>query len=255
MLSQGARIRGLSFALLLACWSALAWYRADPQLLPSPLAVAGTIQALVQNGELWPHLLATLQRVVWAFALAMLIGSALGYAMGRHPGFNAWLDPWLILFLNIPALIVIVLCLIWIGLNEVAVVTAVTLNKIPLVTTIVREGARNASAELRDLAQVYRLPRATRLRHIVLPELYPALVGAARAGLSVIWKIVLVVEFLGGSGGRGIGLQIHTHFSIFDVTGVFAYAISFVAVIMLIEFTLLQPLERRSSRWRGHAGA
>jgi len=69
----------------------------------------------------------------------------------------------------------------------------------------------------------------------------------------VIWKIVLVVEFLGGSSGRGIGLQIHTQFSIFNVTGVFAYAISFVAVIMIIELTFLQPLESRLNRWRGHA--
>lgn len=252
-MSRGTQIRLLSFTLLLIFWSSFAWYKADPQLLPSPLAVAAEVQSLIETGKLWPNLFATLQRVVFAFTLAMFIGCVLGYCMGRNANFNAWLDPWLIMFLNIPALIIIVLCLIWIGLNEIAVVTAVTLNKVPLVTTIIREGARNASTELRDLAKVYKLPRMAQVRHIILPELYPSIVGAARAGLSVIWKIVLVVEFLGGSSGRGIGLQIHTQFSVFNVTGVFAYAISFVAVIMLIEFALLQPLESRLNKWRGHA--
>lgn len=252
-MSRNTGIRLISFSLLLIFWSGFAWYKADPQILPSPAAVLAEVSKLIQNGKLWPNLLATLQRVVFAFALAMSIGGTLGYFMGRFPLFNAWLDPWLITFLNIPALIIIVLCLIWIGLNEIAVVTAVTLNKVPLVTTIIREGARNSSRDLRDLAKVYRLPKLAQIRHIILPELYPAIVGAARAGLSVIWKIVLVVEFLGGSSGRGIGLQIHTQFSIFNVTGVFAYAVSFVAVIMIIELTLLQPLESKLNKWRGHA--
>ena len=208
---------------------------------------------LWQNGQLQTHLLATGTRVIMAFTLAMFVGTMLGYLMGRFPNINAWLDPWLIVFLNLPALIIIVLCLIWIGLNEVAVITAVTLNKVPLVTTIIREGVRNASTELRDLAQVYKLPISIQLRNIILPELYPSIIGAARSGLSVIWKIVLVVEFLGGSGGRGIGLQIHTHFSIFDVTSVLAYALSFVAVVLIVEFVVVSPLEKRSQYWRGNA--
>jgi NitT/TauT family transport system permease protein len=90
-----------------------------------------------------------------------------------------------------------------------------------------------------------------RVRHIIIPELLPHLVAAARAGLSVIWKIVLVVEFLGR--GTGIGRQIHTQFSIFNVTGVLAYALSFVVFILLIEFFIMQPLERYAARWRQNA--
>jgi NitT/TauT family transport system permease protein len=75
-------------------------------------------------------------------------------------------------------------------------------------------------------------------------------VAAARTGLSVIWKIVLVVEFLGRS--TGIGRQIHTQFSLFNITGVLAYALSFVALILLIEFLIMQPLERYATRWRQH---
>lgn len=247
------RIRYLSFGLLLLFWSGLSYLVNDAEILPTPIAVLGNIKNLILTGKLWPNLWATSYRVMLAFVLAMTIGSILGYIMGRDQLINAWLDPWLIIFLNIPALIIIVLCLIWIGLNEIAVVTAVTLNKIPLVTAIIREGARASSQALRDLAQVYKLPRFTTMRHIILPELYPSLVAASRAGLSVIWKIVLVVEFLGGSGGKGIGLQIHTQFSIFNVTGVFAYALSFMVLIMIVEFFILQPLEIRATRWRHNA--
>lgn len=221
---------------------------ADPQVLPSPMVVAHKMSELWASGDLQLHLFDTSVRIVWAFSLAMILGGLLGYFMGRYPLLNAWLDPWLIVFLNLPALVLIVLCYLWIGLNETAAILAVTLNKLPLVMTMIREGARNASSELRDLAQVFKLSPLHKFRHIIFPELLPHIVTAARTGLSMIWKIVLVVEFLGRS--TGIGRQIHTQFSIFNITGVLAYALSFVAFILLIEFFIMQPLERYATRWR-----
>ena len=69
-----------------------------------------------------------------------------------------------------------------------------------------------------------------------------------RSGLALIWKIVLVTELLGRSSG--VGFQIALHFQLFDVTGILAYTIAFVAIIQLIEWTILLPLERHVSRWR-----
>lgn len=244
-------IRIISLGSFIAFWSFLSWFMADPQVLPSPIVVAQKMTELWAKGEIQLHLVDTTIRIAWAFSLAMLLGGVLGYLMGRYPLLNAWLDPWLIVFLNLPALVLIVLCYLWIGLNELAAILAVTLNKLPLVMTLIREGARSASSELRDLAQVFKLSPLHKFRHIILPELLPHLVAAARAGLSVIWKIVLVVEFLGR--GTGIGRQIHTQFSIFNVTGVLAYALSFVVFILFIEFFIMQPLERYATRWRQDA--
>ena len=83
---------------------------------------------------------------------------------------------------------------------------------------------------------------------MILPQLYPYLTAAARGGLALIWKIVLVTELLGRSSG--VGFQIGLHFQLFDVTSILAYAIAFVAVIQLIEWTVLLPLERHVGRWR-----
>ncbi|MDA5094668.1 ABC transporter permease subunit [Aliiroseovarius sp. KMU-50] len=234
-------------------WGSLSAFLSDPQILPSPSQVLMEMSALWQKGKLQENLIATGWRVFAAFGLAMIIGGAFGYVMGKSDELDAWLDPWLIIFLNLPALVLIVLCYLWVGLNEFAAVLAVTLSKVPMTTTIIREGARNASWELRDLATVYRLPALTRLRHIILPELFPHIVSAARTGFSVIWKIVLVVEFLGRP--NGIGRQIHTQFSLFDVTGVLAYALSFVVCILFIEFAIMQPSEKRMGRWRANAKA
>ena len=86
------------------------------------------------------------------------------------------------------------------------------------------------------------------LRHVVLPQLTPYVFAAARSGLALIWKIVLVVELLGRSSG--IGFKLHLFFQLFDVASIFAYTIAFVLVVQLIELALFQPLEKRLIRWR-----
>ena len=201
-----------------------------------------------RSGELFFHLGMTLMRVAAAFVVAMVIGSAIGIFLGMRPGADQFLDPWLILLLNIPALVVIVLAYIWFGLNEAAAIGAVAVNKIPNVVVTLREGARSLNPEYAEMGQVYRFGWFKRLWHIVLPQLQPFFAAATRSGIALIWKIVLIVELLGRS--NGVGFQIHLYFQLFDVATILAYTLAFVFVMLLVEYLLLQPLDKRANRWR-----
>ncbi len=233
---------------MLLLWSVAALVADRPQTLPAPWTVAGLIVQMAANGELWRNAGMTLMRVAASFVLAMTIGGALGLWLGRARGADRWLNPALVIALNIPALVVIVLCYIWIGLNEIAAIAAVAINKIPLVTVMLREGARALRPDLDDMARAYRMVPMARLRHIVLPQLAPHIAAAARAGIALIWKIVLVVEFLGRS--NGVGFKIHLYFSMFDVAHVLAWSLSFVVVMLGVDYLILRPCERRANRWR-----
>jgi NitT/TauT family transport system permease protein len=178
----------------------------------------------------------------------MIIGSSLGLAMGRMKRADAFFDSWLIFFLNIPALVTIILCYIWFGLNEVAAILAVAINKIPNVAVTMREGARALERQYFDLARVYRLGNWRILRHVVFPQLSPYFAASARSGLALVWKIVLVVELLGRS--NGVGFQLNLFFQLFDVPSILAYTVAFVAVVQLIEVGLFKPWERHVNRWR-----
>jgi NitT/TauT family transport system permease protein len=157
-------------------------------------------------------------------------------------------DPWLIVLLNLPALVIIVLAYVWGGLTEAAAILAVAVNKLPNAIVTVREGARALDTDLDEMARVFAMPKWKAFRHIVLPQLAPYLAAASRSGLSLVWKIVLVVELLGRP--NGVGFEIGVAFQLFDVTRILAYALAFVGVILVIETFLVQPIERRASRWR-----
>ena len=238
----------LSLTALVALW-ALAAAIAQNRHGPGPLAVLEVLVKEARSGVLWGHLFATLARVVASFSVAMLIGSAIGLALGRNETAGKFFDVWLILFLNLPALVIIALCYVWLGTFEATAIIAVALNKIPNVAVQMREGARSLSRDLDEMAFVYRLGWLKTLRHVTIPQLGPFFAAAARSGLALVWKIVLVVEALGGHS-KGVGHQIFTAFQSFDVPVILAYALAFIVVIQLFELTVLQPMQARLNRWK-----
>ncbi|MCP4285832.1 MAG: ABC transporter permease [Gammaproteobacteria bacterium] len=243
--SKGLRL--LSILLLMAIWHLAAWWW-QSSMLPAPATVLQVIWQETRNGELPYHLSVTLLRVLISFVVAMLVGSIIGIIMGRSRTVDQLLDPWLIFFLNIPALVIIILSYVWFGLEELTAIFAIAINKIPNVVVTLREGARTLDKEYLEMARSFNLGRRKILLHITLPQLLPFLTVAARSGLSLIWKIVLVVELLGRS--NGVGFQLHLFFQLFDITGILAYSLSFILVMLIIEYGLLQPIERRANRWR-----
>lgn len=245
---QSPGVAALSLAGLVLAWQAASTLTADPSVLPSPAAVARIVVHLAETGELAHHISATLFRVAGAFGLAFALGALLGGVMGRSQRLDRWLDPWLVVFLNVPALVVIVLCYLWIGLNETAAIVAVAVNKTAMVAVTIREGVRALEPRVVEMARLYGMSAAERLWHVTLPQLMPYILASIRNGLAIIWKIVLVVEFLGRS--NGVGFQIHLHFQLFDVGTVLAWSFSFVGLMLLIEMALVKPLELRTTAWR-----
>ena len=238
--------------LLILVWQ-LGSRFASAGTLPTPLAVMSVLGSEARSGALFANLAATLARVAASFVLAMALGTVLGVAMGRNKTIDRFCDPVVIVLLNLPALVVIVLAYIWVGLNEAAAIAAVVLNKLPNTAVTLREGTRALDESLDEMARVFNLALGAKVRHIVLPQLAPYLAAAMRSGLSLVWKIVLVVELLGRS--NGVGFEIGIAFQLFDVTRLLAYALPFVGLMLAIETFVVQPVERHVSRWRPAHGA
>ncbi len=244
-MSRGLPI--LSLLALIVVWQVLALYL-NNHLLPAPALVAKVFWQECVTGQLPYHLGVTLLRLVVSFSVAMILGCAIGILLGRSKKLDAFFDNWLVIFLNVPALVTIILCYVWFGLVESAAILAVVINKLPNVIVTIREGTRTLDQDLLDMARSFQFSKRKTLVHVIWPQLHPFVMGATRSGLALIWKIILVVELLGRS--NGMGYQLHLFFQLFDVASILAYTIAFVAVIQLIELVILKPLDRKYLRWR-----
>ena len=218
------------------------------RLFPSPVMVVQEMWEAATTGRLLPDLAKTLTRAAIAFAIAMALGTAIGIAFGRMRWVDRLCSGWLLVGLNLPAIVIAIVLYIWLGLNEVSLILAVIINKVPLVIATVREGVRSFSNDLDELGTVFRMSPLRRLRLIFVPQLAPFVLAAARTGLSLIWKIVLVFEVLGSDGG--VGYRIAIMFQFFNIAGILAYTASFILAVLAFEYGVMRPLEWRVLRWR-----
>ena len=237
----------LSIFLFIIIWQSVAII-ANSDVFPSVVDILKSFFEHLLHKDLIYHTGITLQRVFIAFIIAMIIGVFFGIIMGLFPKIDSLLDIFLIIGLNMPALVTIIICYIWFGLTDFSAILAVIINKVPIIIVNIREGIKSMDKKYLDLAKIYEIPKKDIIRKIYLPQIYPYIMATTRLTISLVWKIVLVVELLGRSDG--VGFQIALFFQDFDITSIFAYSFAFIFIVILIEKILLNPLEIKMRRWR-----
>lgn len=232
---------------LLALWEVMARLTASP-LVPDVGEIAGEVRRLVVGGLAVRQIGITLGRILSGFGVAFVVSLVVGIAAARSSTFRRFCDPAIILGLTVPGLVWALLCVIWFGVGLTTPIVAIALGITPVMILHVLQGMNAVDSEIVEMAHVFRLSTRDKLIHIWIPSLVPHLIGGARVGLSLGWKVIVLVELFGLS--NGVGYQLNSEFSSQNVAGVLAWTIVFWAVMVVIEYGILQSLERRFSRWR-----
>jgi NitT/TauT family transport system permease protein len=217
-------------------------------LFPGPIETTAVLWSNVVDGEVTRHLSITLVRVALGFGLAMLIGIPVGVLMGLHRRAEQVLDLWVMVGLTIPSLCYTIICFIWFGLNEVATVIAIAVTTAPSIAINLWEGVKDIDGKLIDMARVFESSRARIFRRIVLPQVIPYIMAAARFGLGVIWKITVLVELLGRPSG--VGFKLFYWYQLANMGQVLAWTLLFTLVMLAIELLIFKRLDQWLFSWR-----
>jgi NitT/TauT family transport system permease protein len=246
--AAAALLPPLLFLLLAtAGWQLLASLSSSV-LIPDVGEVASSLSRIVREGGAFGELGVTIERVVLGFALAFVVALAAGIAMGRNALVASFLEPAVLLGLTIPGLVWALLCVIWFGVALTTPVVAIALSAAPALVLNVVQGMRAVDPGLVEMAHVFRFGPLARLRHLWLPSLAPFLLSGGRLGLSLSWKVIVLVEMFGMSSG--VGYQLNQAFSAQDVAAVLAWTLLFAVAMGVLEYGVLRALERRVTRWR-----
>lgn len=241
-----------SLLFFLAIWQGISTFFLEDFILPPPLEVGREIVSIVETGELWEHALFSYQRLFIAFALTLVMGSAIGLAMGM----SRWLDGFFrdasVIMFTTPSLIFVLVAGLIFGISYVGPIVAIVVASFSYVSFNLWEGVRSVPKDLMDMGQVYKMRRVARIRHIVMPAVAPYGFQGARFGFAMTWKVALLAEVFGGNSG--LGYKMGVAYQSFDVTSLLAWVLSFVLSALFFERLLLQQLENRSLRWRPDVG-
>ncbi len=244
---EAISVRAASLVVLLLIWQ-LASYVVTEKYVPGPLPTFAALWGLAQSGQLMKHFDTTMVRMLVSFALAMLIGMGVGTLMGLHRRAERALDLLVMVGLTIPGLCYIIVSFMWLGLNERAAILAITWTTFPAIAINIWQGVKSIDQRLIDMARVFGCPGWRRTTRVVIPQVLPYVMAAARFGLGIIWKVTVLVELLGRSDG--VGYMLNYSFQMFDMPGVFAWTLFFTIVMLAIELAILKPIERRLFMWR-----
>jgi len=239
--------RLISVAVLLAGWAVLAWVF-PPTIVPKPVEVFRVVWENVAAGEAFYHVGKTILRVILGMGLAMILGTIIGVAMGLSRRGEEFFETWVMVGLTIPAVVYGIIFLLWFGLNDVAAILAIGVTAFPAVAINLWQGVKDIDMKLVRMAQAFRVPRQGVIRKVILPQTVPYLLAATRYALGISWKICTTIELIGMSSG--VGYQLHYWFGLFNMTQVFAWTLTFVLVLFVIEYVFINPFERHATAWR-----
>ena len=214
-----------------------------PGVSESLSALAGII-----DDDFWTQAYRTGYRAVLGLTIALILGSGIGIVTGLNRRAAIAVEPLMALLLGVPATVVAIVLLIVLGPSQNAAVVAVGIFTLPPVVFNMASGTRVLDTLLSDMARSFRAPRSLVLRETVLPQLAPYFLASVRFGMGLGWKVVVLIEFLALSDGMGAKLRLA--FSQVAVTRVVAWTLGFVILVSIVEYVVIQSLERYMTRWR-----
>lgn len=240
-------IMALSVLTLVGLW-VLGTLFVPRSVLPAPLDVLATMADNARHMQLWSDMGITLRRIFLAFLLAMGVASVLGFASALSQRADWFFRIWIILGMTIPALVLILMSYMIVGLNDTAAIIGAALPVTAILTINIREGVGALDTRIIGMARAFRAGRRQMLTQVMIPQVVPVLLASTRFGVGLVWKMVLFVELLGR--GNGIGYRIEFYYQMFNMKQVLAQALSFLVVMLIIEIGLIGQAERRLYRWR-----
>lgn len=230
----------------------IAWQLIAPmipsRILPMPAEVLEAMWEQLRDGSLLENFSISLARLAVGFALALVVGSVAGLAMGMSPRIEAMLHDFVVVGLAFPYLIWGLLVAMWFGFGPIGPVLVVLIAGLPYVILNASEGVRDVSKELRDMAAAYEVPRERVLRHLIVPSLSPFFFASLRYGLANGWKGLVLAEVFAATSGAGY--QINEMREYGNFAGVVGFAVYFAIFSIVVERLVFGRLSRRVFRWR-----
>ena len=222
-------------------------------IVPGPPRVLEAFRVIIGNGDLWLNLGITLGRVGAGFALAVLVGVPLGIVLGAVRSVGEFFEPVLPVLNTVSSAIWAIFAIIWFGISNATTVFVVFMTALPLIITNVWQGTKSVNADFIELAHTLRMPGRKVMTKIYLPTILPYFFSGARLAFAFGWRVSLVAETLGASSG--VGYRLRQAADLIQTDQVFAWTITLVAMMALIEMGILRPLENHLFRWKKEAEA
>lgn len=187
----------LAIVLVLGAWQIVVWSGWRPEyVLPGPVETLQTFAQMLTGERFWSSLLTTMTRAITGFALALLIGTAIGILTARITPLRLAVGSLITGLQTMPSIAWFPLAILLFGINESAIMFVVVLGAAPSIANGVITGIDNVPPSYWRLGTVLGAGPVAMYRDIILPAALPTYVGGLTQGWAFAWRSLMAGELL-----------------------------------------------------------
>ncbi|WP_139891478.1 ABC transporter permease [Bacillus sp. D386] len=196
--------RFIPIACILIAWYLCSYFEVwSAYILPSPMQVWNTFVSMVQNGELFIHIFASLYRVLVGFSIAFVFAFFLGIIAGLKPALSPYYNHIVEFFRNVPPLSLIPLLILWVGIGEESKTIIIILASFFPMFLNIKKGFGSCDYKLLEVGKVLGLNPRQRFLKIILPSAVPDILLGMKVGLGYSWRAIIGAEMIAAASGLG----------------------------------------------------
>ena len=223
----------VTLVALFSVWFVISFSLQNEVLLPMPQDVVFQMISDLQNPVFYSSVGITLYRMLKGLVFAFALGIAFGLGCGLSKWFDAFFYPLEVILKTVPNISYIILSLIWLG-SEASVTVVSFLVLFPVVFGNVKQGILAIDTGYIDVIKVYPTSFSYKIRKVYLPLISPYLKAALQTSLGLGFKVSVMAEIL-GRVQSGIGFRLDFCRVNLDYTGVFAWTIWIVLLVVVLD--------------------
>lgn len=237
--------------VLLALWAVIASVVDDSARVPNPLHLPADAWAMIGTGELGGDLLASLRRIGTGFALAVLVGVLSGVFMALNRRADAVLDMPVEILRPIPALALIPVLLLVVGIGDTLAICVVFYAAVFPIILNTASGLRNVERSYVEAGRVMGARRAALVREVYIPAALPSIFSGLRTGFQFAWMSIVGAELIGASNGMGYMILYYAKFVATDKVLVGMVTIGLVGLALdRVLLAVLKGLTPWAQQWK-----
>ena len=197
----------VSIGALFAVWYVGTKYRLEFYIrfknVPTPFEVLQQAGEVVFSAKFITNVLMSLQRILFGFIVAIVVGVPLGLIIGRYPRMSDLFMPAIEVLRPIPAIAWVPMSIMLWPNNEASIVFITFIGAFfPILLNTVH-GVNSMDGVLVRAGRCLGAGEVQLFRHVILPGALPHIFTGLAVGMGVAWVSLIAAEMISGQYGVG----------------------------------------------------
>lgn len=215
-----------------------------PSILPSPFGIYNAYVDL--SSSLGSAIIASIRITMSGLVIGLVIGTIVGLIMAYSKAFMDIVGPLMEFSRPVPVFALIPLFILWFGLGLLPQILLIALGVMAIMGVQTYEAIRNMPMVYINAAFNLGASKGQVFRTVVLPYIFPHLIGAIRVAAASAWGLDVAAEFMGVQ--VGLGYQMIMQQVYLNTAGIIAIVIVYSFLAITLD-KLIQVLQDRLTRW------